>query len=92
MIHILSLIINTDSLPKPTHTGSDAFTNILNIVFAVMGALAFLMVVIGGFRYTIAGGNSDMVSSARRQIVYSVVGLIVIGLAASIVNFALGKL
>jgi hypothetical protein len=92
MTHLLSLLVDTKSFPKPAQTGSGAITNILNIVFAVMGAFAFLMVVIGGFRYTISGSNADTVASARRQIVYSIVGLVVIGLAAAIVNFALGQL
>jgi len=86
---IFSLLLDGSQLP---HTSANSLNDILNIVFVIMGAVAFLMVVIGGFRYTIAGSNSDNVSSARRQIIYSVVGLVVIALAASIVNFALGRL
>jgi heme O synthase-like polyprenyltransferase len=85
---VFSLLLKADSLP---HTGAGGLTNILNIILSVMGALAFLMVVIGGFRYTIAGGNADSVAGARRMIIYSVIGLVVIALAASIVNFVLDK-
>jgi hypothetical protein len=83
-----ALLIDGSQLP---HAGATSFTHILNIFLSVMGALAFLMIVIGGFRYTIAGGNSDSVAGARRMVIYSIVGLIVIALAASIVNFVLGK-
>jgi len=85
---VFSLLINGDSLP---HTGAGSLTKILNIVLGVLGALAFLMVVIGGFRYTIAGGDADSVAGARRMIIYSIVGLVVIALAGSIVNFVLDK-
>jgi len=85
---VFSLILNGDNLP---HTGAGSLTKILNIILGVLGALAFLMVVIGGFRYTIAGGNADSVAGARRMIIYSIVGLVVIALAGSIVNFVLDK-
>ena len=83
-----ALLIHKDTLP---HTPAGGFTHLLNIFLAVMGALALLMVVIGGFRYTIASGNSDSVSEAKRMIIYSIVGLVVIALAGSIVNFVLDK-
>ena len=57
-----------------------------------MGALALLMLVIAGFRYTISGGDPTAVANAKRQITYVLVGLIVIALAATIVNFVLGKI
>jgi len=85
---VFSLLLNANSLP---HASANSLTGILNIIFSVMGALAFLMVIIGGFRYTLAGGNADSVAGARRMIIYSVVGLVVIALAASIVNFVVNK-
>lgn len=83
-----SLLLDKNTLP---HAGAGDFTHILNIFLSVMGALAFLMVVIGGFRYTLAGGNAESAAGARRMVIYAVIGLVVIALAASIVNFVLGK-
>lgn len=85
---LFSLLLKGNSLP---HTDASGFSHIMNIIFGVMGALAFLFVVIGGFRYTLSGGNSDSVAEARRMIIYSIVGLVVIALAASIVNFVVDK-
>lgn len=90
MRSIFSLLVDPKSLPHPSDTTD--FTHILNILFVVMGALAVLMVVIGGFRYTLAGGKPDDVATARRMIVYSIVGLIVIALAATIVNTVLNRI
>lgn len=79
------------NLPQP-NASPDKITHILNVIFVIMGALALLMLVIAGFRYTISGGDPTAVANAKRQITYVLVGLIVIALAATIVNFVLGKI
>lgn len=92
MIRYIAQILNQNdvNLPKPS-ASSDTFTHILNIVFEIMGALALLMVVIAGFRYTISSGDPNGVATAKRMMIYSIVGLVVIALAATLVNFVLGK-
>lgn len=64
---------------------------VLNVLFVVIGAMAVLMVVIGGFRYIRAGSNETIVAEAKRQIVHALVGLIVAVSAAAIVNFVLER-
>lgn len=88
MKYVFSLFLKSDSLP---HADASSFTNLLNILFGIIGALAFLMIVIAGLRYTLGGANSDTVASARRQIIYAGAGLVVIALAATIVNFVVDK-
>jgi hypothetical protein len=78
------------NIPKPQATPG-TYTHLLNIVLAIMGALALLMLVIAGFRYTISGGDANAVAEAKRMIIYTLVGLVVIALAATVVNFVLGK-
>lgn len=92
MIHIIAQILNQKdvNLPKPVAT-NDAITHIINLVLAAMGALALLMLVIAGFRYTISQGDANAVTESKRMIVYTLVGLVVIALAATIVNFVLGR-
>lgn len=81
-------LVDTSPLP---HTSAKDTTDILNIALSVLGAVAFLMIIIAGLRYIIAGGDSNAVAEAKRMVIYSIVGLIVIALAASIVNFVLNK-
>ncbi len=47
------------------------------------------MLIIGGIRYTISGGDSTAVTSAKNTILYAVIGIIVALLAYAIVNFVL---
>jgi TRAP-type C4-dicarboxylate transport system permease small subunit len=88
MISIISLLVDSSPLPKP---GSTDITKIINIVLSVMGALAFLMLVIAGLRYTVSQGDATRVADAKRMIIYTLAGLVVIALAATIVNFVLNR-
>lgn len=88
MNRIFSILVDSSGLP---HAPADDLTKILNIIFSVMGALAFFMLVLAGFRYTISQGDPTKVADSKRMIVYTIVGLLVIALAATIVNFVLAR-
>lgn len=75
-------------LPTPAANGS-AISTALSIVFAVTASVALLMIVIAGFRYIIARGDSNAVAQARNTILYAVIGLLVSLAAFSIVTFVL---
>lgn len=66
-------------------------TTVINILLYVLGAIAIVMIVIGGIRYTTSGGDSSGIKSAKDTILYSVIGLIVAMMAYTIVNFVLGR-
>jgi predicted permease len=65
---------------------------IINILSLVVGVVAVIMVIIGGFRYITSGGDSNNVTSAKNTILYAIVGLVVVALAQAIVKFVLNKL
>ncbi len=83
--------ITPGSLPNTAANGT-AITNALDIVFGIAGGLSLLMVIIGGFRYILAGGDPQAVSQAKGTILYSIVGLLVSLAAFSIVTFVVGGL
>jgi hypothetical protein len=89
MNFILALLIDPSPLPKAK---TNDFSSILNAALEVAGALALLMLVIGGFRYIISDGNPEKMATSRRMIIYSIIGLAVIALAYSIVNLILNRL
>lgn len=84
-------ILNPETIKGLPHSKTDSFAPILNVIFAVMGALALFMLVLAGFRYTISQGDATKVADAKRMITYTLVGLLVIALAATIVNFVLDR-
>jgi putative exporter of polyketide antibiotics len=62
---------------------------IVNMILYILGAIAVIMIVIGGVKYTTSNGDSSAISSAKNTILYAVVGLVVAILAYAIVNFVL---
>ncbi len=71
-------------------TGSELNT-ILQIVFAVLGSLAALSIVISGISYIVSNGDPQKVNKAKNGILYSLIGLAVAILAEAMVAFVINK-
>jgi uncharacterized membrane protein len=67
------------------------FSTITNVLLFLIGAVSVIMLIIGGIRYTISGGDSSAVTAAKNTILYAIVGIVVALLAYAIVNFVLGS-
>ena len=65
------------------------FQTITNVLLFILGAISVIMIIIGGIRYVLSGGNSTAVTAAKNTILYAIVGVIVALLAYAIVNFVL---
>jgi uncharacterized membrane protein len=62
-------------------------TTVIDILSVIVGAAAVIMIIIGGFRYVISGGDSSGVSGAKNTILYAIIGLVVVLFAQVIVAF-----
>jgi TRAP-type C4-dicarboxylate transport system permease small subunit len=60
----------------------------LSLVLALLGLVAVIMVVWGGFTWLTSGGDETKVESAKKIISAAVIGLIVVLLSWAIVLFA----
>lgn len=67
------------------------FTTVSDVMLFVVGAISVIMVVIGGLRYVISGGNTSSVTAAKNTILYAVVGLVVSMFAYAIINFVISS-
>lgn len=63
------------------------FKRVTNILLFLVGAIAVIMLIIGGIRYVISGGDQAQVTSAKNTILYAIVGIVVAFLAYAAVNF-----
>jgi cytochrome bd-type quinol oxidase subunit 2 len=79
----------TSDSTKATSNVHDTLISIIRVLSLVAGAIAVVMIIIGGFRFITSGGNAESTKSARNTITYAIVGLIVIALAQIIVHFTL---
>ena len=68
------------------------FTTISNVMLFAVGAISVIMVVIGGLRYVISGGNSANITAAKNTVLYAVIGLVISILAYALINFVIGSL
>lgn len=72
--------------------GSDGvFRTITNVLLFIIGAISVIMLIIGGIRYVVSGGDSAAVTGAKNTILYAIVGIVVAILAYALVNFVIGS-
>jgi lysylphosphatidylglycerol synthetase-like protein (DUF2156 family) len=64
---------------------------VVNILSLVVGAVAVVMIVVGGLKYVSSQGDSSAVSSAKNTVIYAVVGLIIVAMAQIIVAFVVQR-
>ena len=62
-------------------------TRVINLLLFIIGAVAVIMIIIGGIKYVTSNGDQGSVQSAKNTIMYAVIGLIVAIIAYAIVNF-----
>lgn len=67
-------------------------TRIIQWVLGLLGLVAVIMIIIGGFRWMTAGGNEEKVEAAKKILTAAIIGLIIVLLAWAIVIFATGTL
>lgn len=70
---------------------SKVLTTVLTILQVLAGILAVFYITIAGLKFITSGGGSDGVKSARNNILYSAIGLIVVLVSRLIVVFVLNK-
>lgn len=81
-----------DGMPENLIGPDGVFTQITNTVLYVIGAISVLMLIWGGLRYIISGGDSKKITDAKNTILYALLGLIIAFFAYAIVNFVLNAI
>ncbi len=81
-----------DGVPTELFGNTGIFTQITNTALAAVGLIAVIMLIFGGIRYIISGGDQKKVTEAKNTILYAIIGLIIALLAYAIVNFVLNTL
>jgi len=81
-----------ESQPSNLFGAAGIFTTISSTLLYIIGALSVIMIIVGGLRYVVSGGNTASVTAAKNTILYAIVGIVVALLAYAIINFVLGSL
>lgn len=74
--------------------GSDnsLFQRVTGILIFLIGVISVIMLIIGGIRYAVSGGDQSAVTAAKNTILYAIIGLVVAFLAFGISSFVINFL
>ena len=76
----------------PVNGPNGIVMTIANLIAWFAGAIAVIVIIFAGFRFTKSSGDSAKVQQARETILYALVGLVVIVLARFIIGLVISKL
>lgn len=68
------------------------FETVSRVLIFLVGAISVIMLIFGGIRYTVSGGDKTAVESAKNTIMYAIIGIIVALLAYAVVAFVVNSL
>lgn len=63
----------------------------LQLLSLVAGVIAVIMIIVAGLKYITSQGDSTSTASARKTLIYAIVGLVVVVMAQIIVQFVLKR-
>lgn len=66
--------------------GSQEIIGIVRLIQTVIGTVALLFLIMAGFRMVANAGNEEVIDKAKKQITYSVVGLLLVMVSESLVR------
>lgn len=73
-----------DALKLPTRDAESTAISVIQGILAVLGLIAVIMIIYGGFRYLTSAGNQEVITQARGIIKAATIGLALVLLAQAI--------
>lgn len=79
--------------PAELFNGANAIIpRVINLMLFIVGVLAIFMMIYGGIRYVLSGGDNAKVKDAKNTILYAIIGLVVAILGYAVVNWVVSML
>ena len=92
----LGFVDGTEGNGDPIALGSkdprSMAAQLINVILTLLGVIAVVIVLLGGFKWMTAAGNEDKVGEAKKILAAGVIGLVIILAAWGIARFALNEL
>ena len=76
---------------NPVSGNEGIILRVVNIISIVGGVAAVVMIITGGIKIILSGGDSNRVKSGRETLIFAVVGIIVIAVARPIIIFIINR-
>ena len=93
--------VSNSSICEPTSSGvggndiygpDGVLTKVANVLSIVLGVISVFVVMVGGIKYVLSGGDPSKTNNARSTILYAIIGLVVAALAQALILLVLNKL
>ena len=78
VLPVATLAATTLPNPLPSADPNELVANIIRTALGVVGALALVMFIYGGFTLLISGGSQERVKKGRDVLMWATIGLIVV--------------
>lgn len=78
-----------EGMPENLIGQDGVFNQVSNVALAAIGFLSVIMLIWGGLRFMLSGGDSKKVTDAKNTVLYALLGLAIAFFAYAIVNFVL---
>lgn len=83
---------NTEICKTDTNLFGGILKDVINVLLYFAGAIAVIMIVVGGIRYITSDGDPGAAGKAKNTIIFAIVGVIIATMSYSIVNFVIGRI
>lgn len=70
----------------------DVIGNVVRIVLGLMGLVAVVLIIVGGFQWMTSGGNEEKIGKAKQLMGAALIGLVIVVLAYAIAEFVINQL
>ena len=81
-----------DGCPANLFGDTGVFKQVTNTILYIVGIIAVIMLICGGVKYVISGGDAKKVTDAKNTVLYAIIGLVIAFLAYAIINFVIMSL
>lgn len=81
--------LNVSATPK---TPQQIAANVIKILLGFLGIIAVIIIIVAGFQWMTAGGDSAKVDGAKKRLQAAVIGLVIILAAWGLANFVINQL
>ena len=65
--------------------------NVIQIMLGLLGIIAVVIILIGGFKWMTASGNEDKVTEAKKLLGAGIIGLLIVLAAWALAMFIIGR-
>jgi hypothetical protein len=75
-----------------TKSFPEELASVTNLLLFIIGAIAVIMIIIGGIRYVTSSGDQAQTTAAKNTILYAVIGVVMAFMAYAIINFVVAQM